>query len=129
MRPLWFVLIIFTCLALAGCSSTPDTADNLPTGDAARGAALFTQSINGAPPCTQCHTLDDSTLIGPSLHGFASRGGARLDGVSAREYAFRSITRPASYLVSGFGNLMYNQYAQRLSTQQIADLIAYLLTL
>jgi mono/diheme cytochrome c family protein len=129
MRRLWSIFIVVTCLALAGCSSAPDTADGLPAGDAARGAALFMQSINGAPPCTQCHTVDGSTLIGPSLQGFASRGGSRLDGVAAREYAYRSITRPASYLVSGFGNLMYNQYAQRLSTQQIADLITYLLSL
>jgi hypothetical protein len=37
--------------------------------------------------------------------------------------------RPADYLVNGFGNSMYNQYGQRLSPQQIADLTAYLLTL
>jgi len=36
---------------------------------------------------------------------------------------------PAAYVVSGFANLMYGQYAQQLSPQETADLIAYILTL
>jgi hypothetical protein len=39
----------------------------------------------------------------------------------------QSVVQPAAYIVSGFGNVMFNQYAQRLSAQQIADLVAYLL--
>jgi hypothetical protein len=49
--------------------------------------------------------------------------------MSAEEYAQTSILQPAAYLVSGFSNTMYNQYGQHLSQQDIADLIAYLLTL
>ena len=125
------LLTIVTCLTLTvvGCSTPADTASSLPPGDAARGSALFTQSINGTPPCATCHTLDGVTLVGPSLQGFAARAGTRINGVSARDYTYESVVHPASYLVSGFGNLMYNQYAQRLSAQQIADLVAYLLTL
>ena len=37
--------------------------------------------------------------------------------------------RPAQYLVSGYANLMYADYDERLETADIADLIAYMLTL
>ncbi len=128
-------LSIFACLILllicAACSSTDAASpeEALPSGDASRGAALFTQNINGAPSCNTCHTLDGSTLVGPSLKGFATVAATRVEGMSAADYAHNSIVKPASYVVSGFPNLMYAQYAQQLTPQQIADLIAYLLTL
>ncbi|MBI1276663.1 MAG: c-type cytochrome [Anaerolineaceae bacterium] len=127
-------LISFACLILtiicAACSgSTNASGDALPVGDASRGAALFTQSINGAPACNSCHTLDGSTLVGPSFKGYAALAPTYVEGMSAVDYTHNSITKPASYVVSGFANLMYGQYAQKLTSQQIADLIAYLLTL
>jgi mono/diheme cytochrome c family protein len=128
MRRLPLIVLCLT-LALVGCTTTKDMASSLPPGDMTRGAALFTQAISGTPPCATCHTLDGVTLVGPSLQGYAARAGTRISGVSARDYTYESIVHPPSYLVSGFGNLMYNQYAQRLSAQQVADLIAYLLTL
>lgn len=121
------LLVLLTCAACAG--STTSTGDASLTGDATRGAALFTQSVNGAPSCSTCHTLDGSTHVGPSLKGFAAVASTRVEGVSAADYAHNSILQPASYVVSGFANLMYGQYAQQLSPQQIADLVAYLLTL
>ena len=121
-----FVLLI----ALAACSPTPSgTAEPLPPGDAARGAELFTQAVGGAPACSTCHTLDGTALVGPSLQGFGAVAATRVEGQSAEDYTHESIMRPPAYLVSGFSNLMYNQYNQRLSSQQVADLIAYLLTL
>ena len=116
-------------LVLAGCASASAGLADLPEGNAERGAALFTQSINGAPACSTCHTLDGASLVGPSLDSFGERASTRLANTSAAEYAHASIVQPATYLVSGFGNSMYNQYAQRLSPQEIADLVAYLLTL
>ena len=123
--------IIFALLLLltAACSTTSADADTLQPGDAVRGAALFTESISGAPICSSCHTLDGSTLVGPSLQGFAAVASTRVEGQSAEDYARSSILQPASHIVSGFSNLMYNQYAQHLTPQQVADLVAYLLTL
>ena len=129
MRP----VIIFACIILlltAACSGAgASSGDSLPAGDATRGAALFTQSIKGAPSCSTCHTVDGSTLVGPSLKGFSAVAGTRVEGMSAADYARNSIMQPASYVVSGFANLMYGQYAQQLSPQETADLIAYILTL
>lgn len=116
-------------LVLAGCASASAGLEDLPEGDAERGAALFTQSVNGAPACSSCHTLDGIALVGPNLEGFAARAETQVPGMSAEAYAHASIVQPAAFLVNGFGNSMYNQYAQRLSQQEIADLIAYLLTL
>lgn len=126
--------ISITALAIllfTACSSNgalPQAAKDLPPGDIARGANLFKQSIDGAPSCSSCHTMDGTALVGPSLQGYGAAAGVRIDGMSAAEYTFQSIVHPASYTVSGFGNLMYNQYAQHLSAQQIADLSAYLLS-
>jgi cytochrome c553 len=128
MRSL-LLITTFLALMLTACTSATDSAQSLPPGDATRGAALFTESINGAPACSTCHSIDGTSSTGPTLKGFAPVAGTRVSGLSAREYAYQSIVQPATYLVSRYGNLMYNQYAQRLSAQQIADLIAYLLTL
>ncbi len=122
-------LMLLMLLAACAPGHAQTSLDELPPGDAGRGAALFTETINGAPSCASCHTLDDSTVVGPGLQDYAAIAATRVEGVSAEEYTHASIVRPAAHVVSGFGNLMYNQYAQRLSPQQIADLIAYLLTL
>ena len=121
-----FALVLLT---LTACSSTPTEFTDLPEGNVERGATLFTQSVNGAPACSTCHTLDGTVVVGPSLQGFGDAASSRVSEMSAQEYAHASIVQPASFLVSGFGNSMYNQYAQRLSPQEIADLVAYLLTL
>lgn len=115
--------------ALAGCgSASPVTFDQLPPGDAASGAVLFTQQVNGTPACNTCHTLDGSTLVGPSLQGIGERAGGQIDGLGSGDYVLQSITQPAAFLVSGFSNLMYGQYREQLSGQQLADVIAYVLS-
>jgi len=130
MRQILVFICVLLLLACAACSGTSSASDDpLPAGDATRGAALFTQAINGAPACSTCHTLDGSTLVGPSLKGFATVAPTRVEGMSAADYARTSILQPASYVVSGFANLMYGQFAQQLTPQQTADLVAYLLTL
>lgn len=126
----WFLLVSAAALLLASCSSTDSSNyQSLPAGDASRGVQLFRQSVNGAPPCASCHSLDGSVIVGPSLKGISTGAGARVAGTDAANYIYQSITRPAAYIVSGYNNLMYNQFDRKLTPQQIADLIAYLLTL
>ena len=125
------LLIAVSILLLAACSSSPETSfADLPPGDAANGATLFTGGANGAPACATCHTVDGTELTGPSLQNFpAIAPVAEAGAASLADYAYSSITHPSAYVVSGFGNTMYTQYERRLSPQQIADLIAYLQTL
>lgn len=122
--------LAFVVLMLSACSAAnADVNESLAPGDVARGAELFTEGIGGAPACSTCHTLDGTITVGPSLQGYAAVAPTRIEGMSAAEYTHASIVRPASYIVSGFGNTMYNQFQQRLTPQNIADLVAYLLTL
>jgi len=96
--------------------------------DAGSGEKIFQQSNNSAPACTTCHTTDGSVKIGPSFAGFAERAASRVNGLSAEEYAYWSIIRPAKYIVAGYSNLMYAEYEKHLTAADIADIIAYLLT-
>jgi cytochrome c551/c552 len=121
--PILILLMIVSACSQAG------SVDSLPMGDAERGAALFTQSINGDPPCSSCHTLDGKALVGPSFQEYGKTASTRRTGIAAQEYTYISIVRPGDYVVDGFSNVMYSQYGQRLSPQQLADLIAYLLRL
>lgn len=125
------IAVLLGILLLAACSSTEQptlSVDTLPPGDAAHGAELFTASTNGAPPCSTCHTLDESVVIGPSLMGYGERAATRISDKSAEEYTFESITQPASFLAPGFANVMYTNYAAVFTPQEVADLMAYLLS-
>jgi hypothetical protein len=67
--------------------------------------------------------------IAPNLSGISQRAGSRIEGLSAQEYLYNSITKPDSFVVDGFQNLMYPKFAQELSKQDLTDLLAYLMTL
>jgi cytochrome c2 len=130
-----------------GAVSTPvpfeavgaDLTIELPAGDAARGQQLFDQVVNlanGRPaPCKACHSLDGSVLLGPSLQGIAGRAGGTVSGQDAATYIRHSIQAPDEYLVPGAtfvsaaGNsLMPAGLGDTMSAQDLADLIAFLLT-
>lgn len=126
-----FTLIVLFVLIVAACTPTAPglTPADLPTGDAAQGSALFNASINNTPTCVSCHALDGTRGRGPGLAGYADRAASAVRDQDAAAYTLASIIDPSAHLVSGFSNIMYREYAAALSPQQIADLIAYLLTL
>lgn len=126
----WLIGCVVGGVILAGCSSGSGSLKvaDLPKGDAANGEVSFTQSLGGAPACSTCHTLDGTSLVGPSMQGYATRADKETD-LAADAYTLQSIIQPASHVVSGFTNSMYAQYRDKLTRQQLADLIAYLLTL
>ncbi len=134
MRTLFTLLL--TALLLSACGTGPrdgsgdnSAVDQLPPGDAARGEVLFASTDLGAPACTTCHALDTTSRVGPGMGGYSQIAGQRVDGFSAEQYSYQSIVNPAAYLVEGYANVMSINYAQLLTPQQIADLIAYMLTL
>ena len=121
-------LLCLTTVALAGCGGDSGlTFSQLPPGDPANGEALFTRQVNGTPACNSCHTVDGSPLSGPTLQGLGARAGNQVAGLGSGDYVLQSITQPAAHLVPGFSNLMYGQYGERLTGQQLADVIAYVL--
>jgi len=120
--------LLSVLLLVAACQSQPVDLSSLPEGDAARGEALFEESVNGAPTCASCHALTDERRIGPGMAGYADVAGERVEDQSAEEYTYVAIMNPAQHIVEGYTNLMYTEYRTRLSDQQTADLMAYMLT-
>ena len=121
-----------------------DLTAQLPAGDATHGADLFAQKVKLASgtnaPCTACHSLVPGEVkTGPSLAGVASRAGSREPGKSVEDYLRESIQQPSAYIVSddpahnfkgtNGKSLMPDGLANQMSPQDLADLIAYLLTL
>jgi len=125
------VLLVVGAAALFACSSEPlgFALGDLPQGDAARGAQVFAQPHDGGPSCTSCHALNSARGAGPGLEGYGAAAARRVRGQSAEQYTFDSIVRPSKHIVQGYSNVMPGDYAKKLSQQEIADLIAYTLTL
>jgi cytochrome c oxidase subunit 2 len=96
------------------------------TNPAARGRLLFTQYA-----CNACHALTDAGAvgqIGPSLDGIGSRAAAEVPGQSAEDYLRTSILNPNDYIVKGYPpSVMPQDYGQRMSDQDLAALVQYLL--
>jgi mono/diheme cytochrome c family protein len=104
----------------------------LPAGDAANGEKLFTgKGPNGAYACSACHSLEpNKTVVGPSFAGLATNAAKRKEGVSAEKYLVESIVKPNEFLVQGFNaNLMQQNFGQLMDKKELADIVAYLMTL
>jgi cytochrome c551/c552 len=93
----------------------------LANADASNGAALVT-----AYGCAACHR--SPTHIAPSFVGIAERAATRRPPLSAAEYVYESITNPTAYVVDGFQPAMPPNYPERLTDQELGDIIAYLLS-
>ena len=127
-------LCILVTLLLNACNAdTPRYSFNaldFALADAGSGEKLFNQSNNEAPACAACHSISgESSGIGNSLAGVAAVASGRVAGQSAEEYFYWSILRPGRHLVAGYANIMYAGYEDSLEAADVADLIAYLLTL
>lgn len=105
----------------------------LPQGDPAAGEELAVTL-----GCTACHI---AAPTGPAWAagvepGIGTRSASRFtqsdysgSAKSAEEYLFESIVISNAYIVPSFSDgIMPNNYANQLTDQQVADLIAYLLT-
>lgn len=113
----------------------------LPTGDATRGAALFagTEKLaSGKPvPCQACHSLEPEVIkVGPSLAGAGPMAGMMVPGKSADVYLRESIQTPNAFIVldsptfaANGKSVMPEGLGNTMSPQDLADLIAYLLSL
>ncbi len=133
-------LVMFLALALvvAACNFSSlswlveqpsDTTASI-SGDVQRGSDIFSHGINDAPPCVTCHARTQGMFsIGPTMQGISQRAGDRVEGLSIDDYLHQSILEPSAFIVPGFRSIMYPDYADHFSAQDVADLIAYLKTL
>jgi cytochrome c2 len=98
----------------------------LPQGNAETGEKTFTSA-----GCSACHSLQASVqIVGPSLAGVAARAGQRVPDYAAGLYVYESIAYPNAHIVEGFQpGLMPTTFAAVLQPQDLADLIAFLMTL
>jgi mono/diheme cytochrome c family protein len=119
----------------AGPLAGTDITKELPEGDPVSGEAL---SVSLA--CTACHIAaptGPAWLASATEPGIATRAQARFTepgysgtAANAFQYLFEAVVLPNIHIVSGFAeNLMPNIYGNTLTEQQMADLIAYMLTL
>lgn len=112
-----------------------DITKQLPVGDVTRGEAVANKMV-----CTACHI---SAPTGPAWMasgtepGIGTRAETRFtqadyhgNAKSPEQYLFESIVQPGTYVVPNFpDNLMPPTYGSQLTDQDLADLIAYLLSL
>lgn len=81
--------------------------------------------------CTSCHSIDGSSIIGPTFQGLFGSERTFEDGTSAvadENYIRESILNPSAKIVEGFQNQM-TSYEGRLSDEDISDIIEYFKTL
>jgi hypothetical protein len=99
----------------------------LPAGNAANGESI----AKGKGGCVACHSLvPDQVIVGPSWAGVATRATTRKPGYAPELYLYESIIHPNAFVVPGFQpNLMPQSFKTTLSSQEISDLIAFLMTL
>jgi cytochrome c2 len=111
----------------------------LPAGDVATGEQLFGPISAGGFSCTGCHRLEELTeefletfpqiIDAPSMFGIAERAGTTREGYSAEEYLRESIVLPCEFLATeGPVCLMPRNFGERMDAQNVADLIAFLMT-
>lgn len=100
--------------------ASPVASPMATKGDIEAGKTLATQ-------CIGCHSVDGTTMVGPSWKGLYGSSVPLEDGttvVADDAYLAKSITDPMSQIVKGFPPAM-PPYSW-LTAEQIADLIAYI---
>ncbi|MCB9138774.1 MAG: c-type cytochrome [Caldilineaceae bacterium] len=103
-----------------------DLAAAIQAADPAGGETLAT-----ANACIGCHSLDpDVVMTGPTWHNIGDTAVNRVAGESPAYYLYQSIIDPNAYVVTDYpAGIMTQTYQDTLSQEDLATLIAYLLSL
>lgn len=105
----------------------PKTAQEEAASQIERGRAVF---LDPGVGCYLCHAIGGGAATrGPDLAGVAEKAETRKPGMGTEEYLRESITNPGAFLVPTYAPIMPTDFAQRLSQEQIDDLLAYMLSL
>lgn len=98
-------------------------APMLADADPQNGEALLTQY-----GCAACHIVGAENNVAPSFVDMAERAATSRPPLTAEAYLYESIVHPAVYLVEGYAPSMAQDYRERLTDDELGDIIAYLLT-
>ncbi|OGO27529.1 MAG: cytochrome c oxidase subunit II [Chloroflexi bacterium RBG_16_54_18] len=83
--------------------------------------------------CVACHSQDGTRIVGPSWKGIYGNTETLTDGTTVtvdEAYLHESIIQPFVKIVAGYpANVMPLNYEEQLSDQQIADIIAFIMSL
>jgi mono/diheme cytochrome c family protein len=128
------VLILASLACLAGAVGREGSSDSyelqtafneLPDGDAANGGKVF-----DAQSCRTCHVDLSVGPLFPEDPPLGLVAETRRPGYSAELYLYESIVEPNAYIVPGFqDSIMPSGFGKSLSEQELADLVAYLVSL
>lgn len=132
---LGIVLIVVVVFVLEFVTASANRPNSTAAEDQSRMAVVEALDANPANAealivrygCAACHR-NASAQIAPQFIGIAERAGERDPELSAFAYLYQSITDPAAHIVEDYTNAMPANYGQRLTDQELADLIAYLLS-
>ena len=91
------------------------------------------QQIAKTVGCAGCHSIDGTKIVGPSWKGLFGKTETFADGSTAvvdAAYIRESILTPSAKVVADFPDgVMPKTFGDQLSEEQIADLIAYIMSL
>lgn len=88
-------------------------------GDYDLGFSLFVEM------CAQCHGAGDS--VGPGLATMRDVAATRVEELTPVEYVRQSILDPGAFVVSGYTNVMPQDYATQLTDDELAALVTFIL--
>ncbi len=117
---------------LADLAPEAITAGLPPEFEAALATANPDEGVNIATAngCIGCHSLDPTAqMTGPTWYGVGNTAVSRVPGESPALYLYQSITDSGAFVAPGYpAGIMPAIYGDTLSEQQIADMVAYLLS-
>ncbi|MBE2184354.1 MAG: cytochrome c [Anaerolineae bacterium] len=122
-----FMIVLITASTEVNPEMTPENynqrgAQLVAMGDAVNGEALLAPKT-----CATCHHSGVGS-VGPAFDGIADIAATLRPGFTAEGYLLQSILDPGAYIYEGYQNVM-PALNSILSDQELADIMAYLMTL
>ncbi len=143
MLPVFIVLFIFLAITAVFIYEFVVTSnDDTGTGDDALTADTYLDVVNDlltdadvvvgselveAKGCNACHAGPNAGRLAPSHSEVAAFASQRRPPLTAEAYIYESIVSPGAYVVEGYQNNMPRVYAGQLTSDELGDIIAYLL--
>jgi hypothetical protein len=129
------VFALFTVVMLAQFANQPSIGTPEPSSEdsyQARVDALLAiaqpanaEAVITKYACTACH--QENGLVAPSWETLTQNAATRHPPLSAGAYIYESIAFPSAFVVEGYNDVMPKDFGARMTEQELADVLAYLL--